>query len=677
MKKIVFLFLVFSFLLISCSSESKPKDESGTLNHECKTGNICDAGLACKDNKCVTEADACYHVTCLGHGSCIVENSKAVCDCENGFVREGDIKCVASSVCNGIICSNHGTCEEVNGSPKCNCEEGYSTDATGERCIENLDPCANINCGGVDRGTCQSSGGVLECVCKNGYHVQGLNCVSDSNPCDGVDCGGTDKGTCEVNGSDANCNCKTGFIASGLTCVDETNNPCDGQNCSGHGACEIHNNEATCICQNGYNPGQNLTCLGGGTQTDACKDVDCADGEGVKHGDCHVDENGNAACLCDEGYIRANYMCIAEFGSPCYEQTCSAHGVCKVKTGEAFCDCSTGFYPSSNLTCVDKATICTTSITCSGHGICDVNADGTPTCDCDDGYTAVGTECIVNPCDPNPCVELEGSTGDCRANADSSYSCTCNGLCDDGNNSNDPQDSQYYWDQDSLSCLCGATCENAHMHPENGTCVCDTGYVADGEYCVLEGGACDSNPCASISNTKCIIAEDTENGYRCLCKDDYAEDQFGNCVAPACADSPCEDNIDDENRTKCVADGPDTHHCECANGFVDNGGVCESETNMACNTEPCNGAPNSTGVCIPGPVAIPDLYMCQCNQDYGWDFNTNGGECVSCTTCASKANATGNCEVGFDGTQICECEDSYEYIIDDQGNGSCELTTMP
>ncbi len=701
MKKIVFWFFVFSFLVLSCSDDKKPEDLSGQLNQNCKTGNVCNDDLVCdKDNKCILKEEACKYITCssktdnLSHGTCIVENSKVACECETGYARTGytGTKCEPTNICTGITCSNHGVCEDNNGEPKCKCDSGYSPDATGEHCIKNTDPCANINCGGSDRGTCSSEGGTLHCICETGYHAQGLTCISDTNPCEGVDCGGSDKGTCEVNGTEAVCNCKTGFTANGLICVDENNNPCTGQDCSNHGTCEVHNDEATCICDGGYTPGENLTCVE--NSGDACDSISCgehgtcilnngipacdcdagyvANGlscvadtpeacnvegmcydkpeHGTLHGHCVLDDTEQAKCICDDGYLPSGYLCIPDIGSPCYEQTCSDNGVCKVGYLDVpYCECNDDYITSGddNLSCISVTEACSGQ-TCGGNGTCVSNGYNGITCECNNGFVAVGLNCVANPCLNNPCYSVANAVNDiCVAHSDASYSCQC--------------EVGFYWDSAQQLCLDSTEdCDEDNMHPDGGACVCDADYTFDNEseMCLPSSGdLCDPNPCAARSNSKCVVNENTGTvTVSCVCKDGYASNSSGECVTDVCADDPCYE----DHKSVCSKDG-NTFKCSCDSGYIlDENGNCKRDDSL-CNANSCTGE-HMTGVC----QVLQGSIICQCDTGY------TGENCdVFCSDCNGVANATGDCSVldyeWYHG-QWCTCETGYNFEYELNGN---------
>lgn len=130
---------------------------------------------------------------------------------------------------------------------------------------------------------------------------------------------------------------------------------------------------------------------------------------------------------------------------------------------------------------------------------------------------------------------------------------------------------------------CGGSCQaNAHCDEATDTCVCDDGFVLEGEACV---DPCDAVDCSGEPNTECVDGE-------CVCLEGY-HDVSGTCVE----DDPCEgvDCSSDPN-SHCV-DGA----CECYAGFEDSGGGC---TELEC----CGrGTPNAGGD------------ACECDAGYNDD----------------------------------------------------------
>ena len=86
--------------------------------------------------------------------------------------------------CDGVDCSGHGTCVVQNGQAVCNCDSGYHADGTA--CISDNDPCAGQTCSGHGTCTVQSDGPV--CICDSGYTPPdrtGLSCVPTDQVCTG------------------------------------------------------------------------------------------------------------------------------------------------------------------------------------------------------------------------------------------------------------------------------------------------------------------------------------------------------------------------------------------------------------------------------------------------------------------------------------------------------------
>ncbi|MBI5511828.1 MAG: hypothetical protein HY903_23990 [Deltaproteobacteria bacterium] len=103
-------------------------------------------------------------------------------------------------------------------------------------------------------------------------------------------------------------------------------------------------------------------------------------------------------------------------GDACDGVTCSGRGRCIEQDGAAACDCDNG-YAAADLSCVAGSDPCA-GVTCSDHGICVVNADGA-SCDCEPGYSPSGLTCLgdgtggVHTCDltsGDSCLEYSGSS---------------------------------------------------------------------------------------------------------------------------------------------------------------------------------------------------------------------------------------------------------------------------
>jgi hypothetical protein len=136
-------------------------------------------GSACSGTPCVA-SDACTGATCSGHGTCVLTNGNATCQCETNYHTSG-LSCVqdnctptvhASSTCDaGSVYwfDSCGTRQEL----KQSCANGCANGA----CTSLVNPCAGATCSGF--GTCVVTGGSAACQCNGGYHPSGLSCVLD------------------------------------------------------------------------------------------------------------------------------------------------------------------------------------------------------------------------------------------------------------------------------------------------------------------------------------------------------------------------------------------------------------------------------------------------------------------------------------------------------------------
>ncbi len=90
---IVGLFAAAVFL--SCSDDDGGGQARGGLGQPCFQDGTCETGLVCDEtDQCVEmEGDPCEGVECSGHGSCVVQDGAAVCECDDGFHADGQ-ECV-------------------------------------------------------------------------------------------------------------------------------------------------------------------------------------------------------------------------------------------------------------------------------------------------------------------------------------------------------------------------------------------------------------------------------------------------------------------------------------------------------------------------------------------------------------------------------------------------------
>ena len=93
----------------------------------------------------------------------------------------------------------------------------------------------------------------------------------------------------------------------------------------------------------GSGAGLVLLVLLQGCPPDPCEGVDCSD-----NGEC-VEQDGEASCDCDPGYLAQGTSCVAE--DPCAGIDCSGHGLCVELDGEASCDCDL-LYHAEDLECL-------------------------------------------------------------------------------------------------------------------------------------------------------------------------------------------------------------------------------------------------------------------------------------------------------------------------------------
>ncbi|MCD6498356.1 MAG: right-handed parallel beta-helix repeat-containing protein [Deltaproteobacteria bacterium] len=164
-------------LIGACSDDSGSGPGKGQEGEACFEDGTCEVGLECNEERICVVPDACIGQNCSGHGTCVVTDGQASCECEDGYHAEG-LACLedTADTCDGVDCSGHGTCVVTDGQAACECEDGYH--AEGLACLEDAaDTCDGVDCSG--HGTCVVTDGQAACECEDGYHADELSCVSD------------------------------------------------------------------------------------------------------------------------------------------------------------------------------------------------------------------------------------------------------------------------------------------------------------------------------------------------------------------------------------------------------------------------------------------------------------------------------------------------------------------
>lgn len=191
-------------------------------------------------------------------------------------------------------------------------------------------------------------------------------------------------------------------------------------------------------------------------------------------------EDGSMNDVVGYGRVTIDRPCLP---TPCTEPH---RGQCaEIDEDLVMCSCDPGFAEDDSGTCVDD--ICDPDPCGDANGHCERTIP-TPTCACNDGYTAVDGLCVLDVCTPNPC------TAPLR----------------------------------SVCAIDGGTA----------SCGCDAGYVEDAAgRCIVD--LCAQNPCTAPHQTHCV----NDNGSAiCLCDTGYYYDGGETCVPMPADPQPARDN---------------------------------------------------------------------------------------------------------------------------------------
>uniref|UniRef100_A0A6Q2YF50 NEL-like protein 2 n=1 Tax=Esox lucius TaxID=8010 RepID=A0A6Q2YF50_ESOLU len=170
--------------------------------------------------------------------------------------------------------------------------------------------------------------------------------------------------------------------------------------------------------------------------------------------------------------------------------------------------------------------------------------------------------------------------------------------------------------------------------PGSFMCVCHTGYIRIDDFCCTEHDECVTGLHSCDQNALCF---NTVGGHSCSCKPGYT----GNgTICKAICDGLC------QNGGTCVS----PNNCICQPGFT--GKRCETDIDECSDGfVECD----DKAIC----VNLPGWYHCECRDGYHDNglFSANGGSCVDINECKTGRNTCANDTTCFnlEGGYDCRC----------------------
>ncbi len=499
--------------------------------------------------------------------------------------------------------------------------------------------CLQDSCKEANRSVCSVKNSKIVCNCDSGYHLEDSSCVADiQDVCTPNPCNEQNRNICVTNEDSFVCNCDSGYHLEDSSCVADVQDACNPNPCH-------EQNKTRCL----LDEVSGFKCY--------C-DIDFHDSDGLC---CPTySTNINGVCKCVDYYVLVDGVCIPE----CTDQTfegfngyCSDGFICV--QGECVDNlCSEISCPENSECAVQNGLAtcyCDTGYHMSDTVCCVENASGVNgECVCDTGYRLSNGECVPkmsNPCEPNPCtgfhknlcVPLEGD-----------YRCDCN--------------SGYVLDGESCvlevvsQCPDGLQCLNSYCVPldlSNEICITDNDCH---EFNPLAPTICNPDPAGGVCNF-CEVSSDCPGNTQCVeaygltscklfCEID-SDCPYGRCSQTLgyCLVGTCSTNSDCPSNSICVKDNPNSNgmcqriRCEeTACSQYNHNGSC-SNSNQTCVYGVCVSScePNPcTGEVYKSICSIENSkIVCSCETGY----NLDNGNCVP--------ESVSNCPDGF------SCENGY------------------
>eukprot|EP00117_Sycon_ciliatum_P050553 scpid45132/ scgid35671/ Fibulin-2 len=179
-------------------------------------------------------------------------------------------------------------------------------------------------------------------------------------------------------------------------------------------------------------------------------------------------------------------------------------------------------------------------------------------CQCQAGFVYDGNTCVgTKVCNPEIRTAACNKYPVCQFNQQSSaYECSCRTGLKLGSHLCELADE---CSEGTHACHVNAICQNTNA---NYTCICNTGFMGDGFFCVVDGCRATVYPCGANSN--CVS---TIGGTVCVCKTGYIAPSISGARSGCMDFDECKSmSVSCPSNTKCV-NTLGSYYCDCKAGF--------------------------------------------------------------------------------------------------------------